>query len=767
MRKTKRAWDAPFYKRILSFLLACMLLLSPNYISAWAAETGKEQTGAVAIDGDEASVFKSQEQGGEEVKEEVKETEDMPAQYFEGTSQDMRVLVDAPLGALPKKSKMELYAVSDEEILAKVDNLVEEDIKNILAVDIIFRDENGNKIEPAKKISVTMKSDMIKDSKEPRLIHIEDNGNTELVEQEESKEADEISFSSERFSIYAIVDTKEKARLKVVFHKENGEEATTIYINKEDVDAGKLDTILYNPAIVDLQEGQVFWGWSESKDYDENTNRLDIEALRKRVKDILTVETIHQDETVLNIYPILFTVAKVTYVDENETVLKTDELIFKKGERTGRYQVDMPYIPPNAEQSFQGWQVKEGLNNIVNPEGLANYKNGTDIEIKGDVVFSVNAPLGHWLIFEENGGGATYNAPQFVKNGQLPQKPRPDNEMERLGYHFEGWYEDAQGNIPYAFDKPLEDNKTIYAKWRQDSRADYSIIIWKQNVSGEGYDYVDSVSLKGWVGSRVDTIQELGNYNDGYIRITADGQSKEYRYQGFYLEKVDKNVEIAPEGNTVVNVYFKRHLITLRFYRPNGYGYYYVQEMRGLYESTLASNGQVWPTDYDWYEQPGRQGIRTTFLDAFKPPFYALSVDFYAYNKIGRNQIRFFKQNLDGSYSWNPSNLVQSGNGKFTITDKYTPGFQAHEYSIDGGRWIQLPETVGASGGYGVVNNYTSLDIHFKRKKYPIAYLDGVYVDARGETITNENNLGPLKVEHDIIYEADVSSYNKGGGKLL
>lgn len=69
MSKTKRAWDSPFHKRILSFLLACMLLISPNYISAWAAEPAKEQTGAVAIEGDGMSALKSQEKGGEGVIE--------------------------------------------------------------------------------------------------------------------------------------------------------------------------------------------------------------------------------------------------------------------------------------------------------------------------------------------------------------------------------------------------------------------------------------------------------------------------------------------------------------------------------------------------------------------------------------------------------------------------------------------------------------------------------------------------------------------------
>ena len=70
-----------------------------------------------------------------------------------------------------------------------------------------------------------------------------------------------------------------------------------------------------------------------------------------------------------------------------------------------------------------GWNVAEGASNIIsakyNGEDVsAPYLNGTTIRLNGDVTLSVNAPNGHWLVFDENGKGATYNAPEFIKDGE-------------------------------------------------------------------------------------------------------------------------------------------------------------------------------------------------------------------------------------------------------------------------------------------------------------------------------------------------------------
>jgi hypothetical protein len=71
--------------------------------------------------------------------------------------------------------------------------------------------------------------------------------------------------------------------------------------------------------------------------------------------------------------------------------------------------------------------------------------------------------------------------------------------------------------------------------------------------------------------------------------------------------------------------------------------------MKGLYGSTLADNGYIWPTEYDWYDSQSLDGTRTTFLDAFLPTSESVIVNFYAKKTEGEQHIYFYQQNPDGN----------------------------------------------------------------------------------------------------------------------
>ena len=88
------------------------------------------------------------------------------------------------------------------------------------------------------------------------------------------------------------------------------------------------------------------------------------------------------------------------------------------------YTVNMAYTPQDNEHDFEGWIVNdETSQSHISDYTGEPYENGTDIFVTGDVTFSVNAPPGHWLVFNENGKGATYNAPQFVLSGHGTEDP--------------------------------------------------------------------------------------------------------------------------------------------------------------------------------------------------------------------------------------------------------------------------------------------------------------------------------------------------------
>lgn len=61
---------------------------------------------------------------------------------------------------------------------------------------------------------------------------------------------------------------------------------------------------------------------------------------------------------------------------------------------------------------------------------------------------------------------------------------------------------------------------------------------------------------------------------------------------------------------------------------------------------------------------------------------------------------------------------------------------------------------------YGGVDNH--LYFYYTRDKYPINYMDGIYINGNGVELEVANR-GQLAVSGDIGYGSDISSYNKGG----
>ena len=257
------------------------------------------------------------------------------------------------------------------------------------------------------------------------------------------------------------------------------------------------------------------------------------------------------------------------------------------------------------EHLFEGWMVAEGSSNIkdypegtltetINGEEVKYYPNNTKITVTGDVTFSVTAPEGHWLVFDANGKGATYNAPRFIKSGEQTSAEGL-LDMHRKGYSFDGWYTGAPsevGGIPtgdvYEFGETLTNAKTIYAKWTANETAEYTIIVWKQNHDSIGettldkepdYDFAASYVGTGDVGASIKN-EEIVIGTEGELRyVTIDGEqvfggiksvangAVSDPLTGFTLSPgaID-DVAINAEGNAVLNLYFDRMQYTLKLY---------------------------------------------------------------------------------------------------------------------------------------------------------------------------------------------------------
>lgn len=686
------------------------------------------------------------------------------------------VTVDADAGVLSEGATVKARLVDDQAVIDAVTDEVEGaggEVGEVKAFDVTLHDAEGNEIQPDGTVKVTFsKTDMPSD--DVAVYHVSDDAQKVEKVKTKTADADKQVFETTHFSIYAIADTNPYARLKIVFHKADDSESTVIYANQADFNNDNVDNIVYDPGVGTLGANETFRGWTTDPDYDKTVIPMDIGDVRTLVKNRLQAG-VSQDGETLDVYPVVFKVLHVSYLDENDSSLGSETLLLLRSESSTSYTVNMAYTPPTAYQDFEGWNVDSGGTNIDGYTAGTVYENGTEITLSGDVVFSVNAPEGHWLVFDENGKGATYNAPQFVKSGQTTTPP--SLEMNRVGYTFGGWYTDeacSPGN-EFAFGSELTDNTIIYAKWTKATSASYTILIWKQNVDGAGYDFAESITLNGTVDATVNTVVSHGSGDNAYASV--NGVSKQYT--GFHLKEFDQNVTIAAEGTTIVNVYYDRNTVTLTFRYRSGNQWVTQQTMRGLYGSSLVSNGYTWPTNRWWYNNYNYSplggysgaGTRTTFLDAFLPPNGGSTMTFYGFNSQGSNHIYFYTQNADGS-GYTLTNEVTASNGAFNISDKYN-GFKAVSYSTNNGSsWT----TVGAKDpntgyydsnpstpGYDPVSNYTNLHIRFDRLQYNVLYQDGVYVDSDGNPVEGYSSRGQLHVVNGVTYGSNMSSYNAGG----
>ena len=138
---------------------------------------------------------------------------DMPAQTFEASDGKITVSISAPEGAFPAGTMMNVQTVENQQMLDTIADAAQANVKEVQAVDITFYDAEGKEIEPAKPIRVTLASDLVKQTEDPVVVHVDDNGKAEVVEQLTEKKAkeeladNEIAFDADQFSVYGIAYT--------------------------------------------------------------------------------------------------------------------------------------------------------------------------------------------------------------------------------------------------------------------------------------------------------------------------------------------------------------------------------------------------------------------------------------------------------------------------------------------------------------------------------------------------------------------------------
>ena len=127
--------------------------------------------------------------------------------YFYDDSTDVAVLIEAPYGAFPEGTEMTITSIEYHDIQDSVMEAVD-GFSYVQAIDITFY-HDGEAVEPALPIKVSFVSEAIKEADESVVLHIGNEGQTDVIElSEEETEEDVLVFESQDFSTYVIVYTQ-------------------------------------------------------------------------------------------------------------------------------------------------------------------------------------------------------------------------------------------------------------------------------------------------------------------------------------------------------------------------------------------------------------------------------------------------------------------------------------------------------------------------------------------------------------------------------
>ena len=650
---------------------------------------------------------------------EPEEPEYLPAGAFTGSTSQMTVTVSYGEETFKTGTEMKVAYVSRSEAIAAAEQTASEDqeVIDAMAVDITFIDSDGNEVQPEGAVSVSLEPRRALASTETstqEVLHKEDNGNVQVVGNADVSAAG-AEFSADHFSIYVISSKDSPAIATYHFYDAAGNE---IAGSAQKVKSGET---VYAPTTPE-KTGSKFLGWS----YTQNAAALqegdpgDFNQITASVRSAGDV----------NLYPVFQQAYYVFFLDNQGRVSTT-----KEGASGAVIEVSDVTIPLDSTHSVTGWYTDAELTSKVGSVTLSDH----------NVTLYPKVEEGHYLYFS-SGDGASYVKPVFVAANHTTAEPEAP---VRPGYTFSHWSA-AAGGSKYSFGSQISEDTTLYAVWEANSDTEYTVIFWKQSVNdskdaaddAKTYDYAESVTRTGMTGS--DASPKYEDQNKGYTGFS-------------YNSPKSASVTIKGDGTTILNVYYDRNLLTINFYtwqrngRLGGKWSLY-NSFTGLYGQTLAQNGYTWPSNYKWYTQKDNYGYtggtNITFLDAFISDDYAnygsnTTLNLYGSDEGGSRLINHYKQNLDGSYSYDsPANSTKSNPGTFTFTNKYT-GFTINSYFTglntpnDYSRWNSA--SAGSSTQYR--NN---LYVRYTRNSYHLAYY---------------NYNGVVKKE-SLLYEASLNSYS-------
>ena len=340
------------------------------------------------------------------------------------------------------------------------------------------------------------------------------------------------------------------------------------------------------------------------------------------------------------------------------------------------------------------------------------YDDTTRIAADGSTVVQIYYDRNYYLLNLDLAGGwgaepiyARYGTPVKVTD---PTKP---------GYTFGGWNPALPGTIT--------GDSTHVAQWNAGT-ANYTVQYWQENADDDGY----SLARKSNNPDEPDVEIKTGTVG------TKVSGSDARRYEGFTYngDKTDTNVEIKGDGSTVVNVYYKRNVYTVRFYNGDGSEEYIKYKITAKYGADINSQ---WPT-YTWTSWGKTYSSSTWCTDTIKTGWGATN----------HYQSNIFTMPLNGDKFYGPNKSTESETASYYV--QVLPG-ENGTVTKDGVSYKLHHKDTAAGSGYNVTaedqyamtgftfasgtsigTSYDDAKFYYTRNQYNLTFNDNY-----GSTVTD------------------------------
>ena len=165
------------------------------------------------------------------------------------------------------------------------------------------------------------------------------------------------------------------------------------------------------------------------------------------------------------------------------------------------------------------------------------YNTKAKVAADGSTVVEIYYDRNYYMMsFDLDGGYGV--EPIYARFGAAVKVENPT----KPGYTFSGWEPDVPATMPV-------NGGTHTAQW-QKNNANYTVQYWQENADDDGYSYKESTTKSAPSGNAVS-----GTDDKTYAGFT------------YNAEKTDKDVIVKGDGSTVVNVYYKRNVYEVKFYK--------------------------------------------------------------------------------------------------------------------------------------------------------------------------------------------------------